>query len=121
MLLPWLVALVQQQHSATFLSYSKSGRCRAVLRYVLCRQTFQAAKAHPAASMLQLQACILGGDDLAASLGATRTVDNSELAHARGMFLLTCRALQVCCGHEWCVRVREMLLLSPEAACFQGL
>jgi len=60
-----------------------------------CRQTFEAAKAHPARSILQLQACILGGDDFAASLGATRTPDNSELAHARGLFLLTCRAMQV--------------------------
>jgi hypothetical protein len=60
-----------------------------------CRQTFDAAKSHPASSLLQLQACILGGDDFAASLGATRTADNSELAHARGMFLLTCRAMQV--------------------------
>lgn len=60
-----------------------------------CRRTFEAAKAHPASSTLQLQACILGGDDFAASLGATRTPDNSELAHARGLFLLTCRAMQV--------------------------
>jgi citrate lyase beta subunit len=63
--------------------------------YCMCRQTFQAAQSHPAASLVQLQACILGGDDLAASLGATRTPDNSELQHARGMFLLTCRAMQV--------------------------
>lgn len=59
------------------------------------RQSFEAAKAHPAASILQLQAAILGGDDFAASLGATRTPDNSELAHARSQFLLTCRAMQV--------------------------
>lgn len=44
---------------------------------------------------LQLQACILGGDDMAASLGATRRPDNAELAHVRGQFLLVCRALAV--------------------------
>jgi citrate lyase beta subunit len=60
-----------------------------------CRHAFEAAKVHPAASMLQLQACILGGDDFAANLGATRTPDNRELDFARGMFLLTCRAMQV--------------------------
>lgn len=65
------------------------------------RETFAAAKSHPASSLLQLQACILGGDDLAASLGATRTPSNSELQHARGMFLLTCRAMQV--GVNLCI------------------
>lgn len=69
--------------------------CESALSLLNLRQTFEAAKAHPARSILQLQACILGGDDFAASLGATRTPDNSELAHARGLFLLTCRAMQV--------------------------
>jgi citrate lyase beta subunit len=32
---------------------------------------------------------------MAASLGATRSADNAELAHARGQFLLTCRAFQL--------------------------
>lgn len=32
---------------------------------------------------------------MAASLGATRSGDNSELAHVRGMFLLVCRAMQL--------------------------
>jgi citrate lyase beta subunit len=32
---------------------------------------------------------------MAASLGATRSGDNAELAHARGQFLLTCRAFQL--------------------------
>lgn len=59
------------------------------------RHSFQAALSYGSPGPLQLQACILGGDDMAASLGATRSADNAELAHARGQFLLTCRAMQV--------------------------
>lgn len=63
--------------------------------YICCRETFRAGLQYSTTGQLQLQACILGGDDLAASLGAARSADNTELAHARGLFLLTCRAMQV--------------------------
>jgi citrate lyase beta subunit len=35
------------------------------------------------------------GDDVAASLGATRSSSNTELSFARGLFLLNCRAAHV--------------------------
>jgi hypothetical protein len=63
--------------------------------------------------MLQLQACILGGDDFAANLGATRTTDNRELEHARGMFLLTCRAMQV----RPCSRSRALKIETVAVCC----
>jgi citrate lyase beta subunit len=69
--------------------------CNAIPGYVARRPTFEAALSYGASAPLQLQACILGGDDMAASLGATRSGDNAELAHARGQFLLTCRAFQL--------------------------
>ncbi|KAF8073232.1 Clybl [Scenedesmus sp. PABB004] len=71
--------------------------CESAVALLDLRRTFEAALARGGAggAALQLQAAILGGDDLAASLGATRSADNGELAHARGQFLLTCRAMQL--------------------------
>eukprot|EP00775_Hariotina_reticulata_P002992 gene2992-3275_t len=70
-----------------------SGLAEEDLRAVL--ETFKAAFGYGPSAPLQLQACILGGDDMAASLGATRSSSNRELSFARGQFLLTCRAAQV--------------------------
>jgi len=43
-------------------------------------------------SPLRLEACILGGDDFAASVGAARTRQSAELLFARQCFLTHCRA-----------------------------
>ncbi|WIA09792.1 hypothetical protein OEZ85_009167 [Tetradesmus obliquus] len=69
--------------------------CESAMALLDLRHTFEAALSYGAPGPLQLQACILGGDDMAASLGATRSADNGELAYARGQFLVTCRAMQV--------------------------
>jgi hypothetical protein len=57
---------------------------------------------------------------MAASLGATRSADNAELAHAHGQFLLTCRAMQVQAIDI--VKVRDLRLwrLAGRTGCREG-
>ncbi len=57
------------------------------------RRVFEAAL--DASAPLELQACILGGDDMAASLGATRTASNAELQWARQAVVVHCRAYKL--------------------------
>ena len=64
-----------------------------VAAVLTCRRVLEAAK-QPEAPW-NLQGCILGGDDMAASLGATRTDDNFELQYARQRFVMHCRAFHI--------------------------
>lgn len=61
--------------------------------YARCREVLEAAKAP--GLPVDLQAVIFGGDDYAASISAKRSVENTELLHARQTMVATCRAYGV--------------------------
>mmetsp|Transcript_22570 Transcript_22570/g.62656 ORF Transcript_22570/g.62656 Transcript_22570/m.62656 type:complete len:308 (-) Transcript_22570:438-1361(-) len=73
--------------------------CESAMGLLNLRQVFDAAlhlgllghKGVP----LRLEACILGGDDFAASVGATRSTGSQELLYARQCFLTHCHAYGV--------------------------
>lgn len=74
-----------------------------VLKYIVaiegflgktCRENFKAAAGFPG-GLLRHEACIFGGDDFAASIGATRSPSSSELMFARQSFIVHCRAYGV--------------------------
>lgn len=58
----------------------------------MARSVLEAAQKEP---VLNVQACIFGGDDFAASICATRTPASQELMHARQSVVVHCRAFGV--------------------------
>lgn len=77
-----------------------------------CRDIFEAARDRHAP--LHLQACIFGGDDFAASIGATRSPSSRELLHARQSVVIHCRAYNV--QPIDIVNVRMFVGLGPQRA-----
>ena len=66
-------------------------------------------------SPLHLEACILGGDDFAASVGATRTTGSLELLYARQCFLTHCHAYGIQPLDIVQINYRDLELLRHEA------